>query len=354
MEGNGFINVKDFGALGSGCIMELEATAGSSVFRALEVGDFSVGDTVLLCGGVPRVANAQIYARTDTSPVNPRPEKRRYEVKDELELIGYKGPEAVIYTVDIYPEEPDVIRWTKDNGQSWVEGVPIVNGEATIENGIKLIIHDFEDKEYGCTAVFACESKCEAEILSIDGDKVELSVKATVGERCRLYHSDTRAFQRAVDLAIERGGTVYIPNGEYKLTSSIVIQDAQNVQIIGESGAGVIIRNSDMPFTFSVDNHTSGPCFKVINSGFVTFKSFTMIGSMGFAERMLGGCNKSTKGVEPTKVYGFYYSYTSAIAFRGVERAHVEDVHARRMSGEAFYLCGKGTRLQGERRRLCF
>ena len=166
--------------------------------------------------------------------------------------------------MDIYPEEPDVIRWTKDNGQSWVEGVPIVNGEAAIENGIKLIIHDFEDKKYGCTAVFACESKREAEILSISGNEIELSVVATVGERCRLAHSDSVAFQRAVDLAIERGGTVYIPNGEYKLTSSVVIKDAGNVQIIGESGAGVIIRNSDMPYTFSVDNHTSGPCFKVI------------------------------------------------------------------------------------------
>lgn len=342
MEGNGFINVRDFGALGSGCTVELEATSGSSVFRALDVGDFSVGDTVLLFGGVPRVANSHIYARTDTSAVNPRPPKRRYEVKDELELVGYKGPEAVIYTVDIYPEEPDVIRWTKDNGQSWVEGVPIVNGEAAIENGIKLIIHDFEDKKYGCTAVFACESKRETKILSISGNEIELSVVATVGERCRLAHSDSVAFQRAVDLAIERGGTVYIPNGEYKLTSSVVIKDAENVQIIGESGAGVIIRNSDMPYTFSVDNHTSGPCFKVLNSRNVTFKSFTMIGSMGYAERMLGGCNKSTKGVEPTKVYGFYYSYTSAITFSGVERAHVEDVHARRMSGEAFYSSGAG------------
>ena len=342
MEGNGFINVRDFGALGSGFTAELEADSDSAVFRAKDIGDFKVGDSVLLVGAVPRVANAHIYARTDTSPVNPRPPKRRYSVTDELELIGYKGPVGVIYTIDICPEEPDVIRWTKDNGQSWVEGVPIVDGVAELEGEIKLIIHDFEDKKYGCTAVFACESKREAEILSIDGDKIELSVTATVSEGCRIMHSDTKAFQRAVDLAIEQNSTVYIPNGEYKFTSSVVIKDAENVQIIGESGAGVILRNSDMPYTFSVDNHTSGPCFKVINSRNVTFKSFTMIGSMGFAERALGGCNKSTRGVEPTKVYGFYYSYTSAISFGGVERVLVEDVHARRMSGEAFYSSGAG------------
>lgn len=340
MEISGFINVRDFGALGSGFEAELEATSGSALFRAKDIGDFKVGDSVLLVGSVPRVANAHIYARTDTSPINPRPPKRRYSITDELELIGYKGPEGAIYTIDIYPEEPDIVRWSSDNGQSWVEGVPIVDGEVEIERGIKLRLHDFEDKKYGCTAVFACESKCEAEILSIDGDKIELSVAATVSEGCRIMHSDTGAFQRAVDLAIERRSSVYIPNGEYKLTSSVVIKDAENVQIIGESGAGVILRNSDMPYTFSVDTHTSGPCFKVINSRNVTFKSFTMIGSMGYAERALGGCNKSTKGVEPTKVYGFYYNFTSAMYFGGVERALVEDVHARRMSGEAFYSSG--------------
>ena len=330
-----FYNVKDFGAAGSREKIELTSTAGSNIYIASEIKDFKVGDSILLEGGVPRVINKQIFARTDTSPINPRPEKRRYLINGELEFLGYNGRERETYVIDLCPETPDVVRWSKDNGTSWVENVPIINNEAEID-GCKLIIHDFEDKEYGCTVVFSCISREAGEILSVNGNEIELSITATVSRVCELLHSDSDAIQRAVDLAIENSGTVYIPNGEYRLARTIRITEANGLSIVGESAAGVVIKNGYIIPDTAVDC-TNGPCFRLLDCRDVSIKGVTMIGNMPFAKRHLGGCIKTTRGVEPTKVYGFYFNWTSAMAMRNVERVKIEDCHARNMSGEAFY-----------------
>ena len=330
-----YYNVRDFGAAGSKVKIELTSTSGSKVYFASDIGDFKVGDEVIIDGATPRVVNQQIYARTDTSPINPRPKKRPYRINEELEFIGFNGREQVTYIIDLCPEDPDRVRWTKDNGTSWTENVPIENGEAEID-GCKLVIHDFEDKEYGCTAVFSCLSRERGEILSINGNEIELSITATASHVCELLHSDSDAIQRAVDLAIENCGTVYIPNGEYRLAKSISITEANGLSIVGESASGVVIKNGYI-IPNPADGFTSGPCFRLLNCKNATVKSITMIGNMPFENRHLGGCVKTTKGVEPSKIYGFYYNWTAAIMMSNVERVLIEDCHAKNMSGEAFY-----------------
>ena len=343
---NSYLNVRDFGAKGSDFSTSATATKGSRVFRACEIGDIEVGDSVLVLGAKPRVVNAQLYVRTDTSPVNPRPPKRRYMIGEELELLGYEGGDDEVYVVDMYPEAPGVVRWTKDNGRNWVEDVPVVDGVAELELGRRLVIHEFEDFRYGCTAVFHCTSRTTATVEAISGKEITLSVESDVSGECIISHDDSPAIQSAVDAAIEQRKGVFIPQGRYRISNTVKIFDADSISVIGEEASGVILDNSGALPPTGVDT-PNGACFRVRGSRSVTLKNMTMIGNLGFADRDLAGCIKTTKGVEPSKVYGFYYKYTAAVTMADNEKVLIENCHGRKMSGECFYARSTEARIPG-------
>ena len=340
IDSNSYINVRDYGAKASDFSTRVRSNAGCDLYLTEDTGDIRVGDEMLLTGACPSVVGAQLYVRRDVSSINPRPPKRRFTITDEMELVGYDGSDGdkVVYIIDICPELPGIIRWSRDFGTSWIDNVEIRNGECTLDHGRRLIIRDFEDLAYGCTAVFVCSAQTVCQVVSVQKNGVRLSATATVSADCTLSYSDSAAINNAVCAAISEEKGVYFPGGRYNLTDSVRIKSARNISIIGESSASVILDYSLGDAGDTVDIK-AGHCFKVESCENVLLRGFTMVGNSSFKERAREGCIK-TRGVEPTKVYGFYYRLTAALQVTNVSKMRVEDCHARGMSGEAFYSNG--------------
>ena len=206
-----FLNVRDFGAKASRYTSVIHSAKGSDYYEIDDIGDFEVGDEVYLVGACPGVINKQLYVRRDVSSVNPRPPKRRFMISDEIEFYGYDGEDSdfVVYIVDMCPEMPGIIRWSRDFGRSWTDNVPIIDRKAELDLGRYLIINDFEDYRFGCTAVFVCSARSVSRILEIKGKCVRLSLTASRTAECTIAHSDSFGIQSAVDEAIENNKNVY-------------------------------------------------------------------------------------------------------------------------------------------------
>jgi hypothetical protein len=272
-------------------------------------------------------------------------------ISDEIEFCGYDGEDSdfVVYVVDMCPEMPGIIRWSRDFGRSWTDNVPIIDKKAELDLGRYLIINDFEDYRFGCTAVFVCSSRSVARIIEISGRSIRLSLTASRSAECTIAHSDSFGIQSAVDEAIRSDKNVYFPSGTYRLTNSTFINRARSITLEGESAASVILDDSIAGLDGTLDM-LGGVCFSVSDSDEVNIRNFTMIGNCSFADRDIAGCIK-TRGVEPSKVYGFYYMRTNALQSCNVERLYVENCHARKMSAECFYAKGAPRTVENEPER---
>ena len=88
-------------------------------------------------------------------------------------------------------------------------------------------------------------------VNNIDNGYINVKAYGAVGDGVT---DDTQAFASAISQLGVKGNTVFIPNGVYKLTKTLVIKKS-NVSIIGESMYGTILtRQTDYGNTFTVDN----------------------------------------------------------------------------------------------------
>ena len=223
-----FLNARDFGAKGSDFTTKIKATAGSNVIEVENIGDFEVGDEIVATNCFVNFPLQALFERIDSSPINTRKWIHNQPVGDRILLDGYDGSQGTwkIYMFDFSPDEKDVFRWTDDNARTWHENIKICDGFTDIENGVRIKIGEFKEREYGCTAVFVCDNKMVAVIEKIEGNKIYLSESANVTAQGELMHSDTLGIQKAVDAAIRDGKSVFLPNGEYTLAYSINVFDA--------------------------------------------------------------------------------------------------------------------------------
>ncbi|MBR5307410.1 MAG: hypothetical protein IKU43_01450 [Clostridia bacterium] len=330
------LNARDFGAKGSVFTSKMTATAGSNVITVENIGDFEVGDEVVVTKCFINFPAKVLFERKDTSPVNPRKWVHNQPIGDRIEFFGYDGSQGswAVYYLDFDPDAPNVLRWTKDFGRSWTENVKIVDGFADIEMGIRVKIGNFKELEHGCTAAFVCDDKMIAVIERIDGNKVYLSETANMSADGEIMHSDTLAIQKAIDSAVQNKKGVFLPNGRYTLSHSLVIENAGGFTFEGESGVDTVIENK---FGHIGIEKEGGSCFVIRNNGYVELKNLFMTGNLGFDDRDMAGCLKMKGG---DSVWGFYLMKTNATCLMNNESVYIENCHARRMSAECFYASG--------------
>ena len=117
------LNARDFGAKGSVFTSKMTATAGSNVITVENIGDFEVGDEVVVTKCFINFPAKVFFERKDTSPVNPRKWVHNQPIGDRIEFFGYDGSQGswAVYYLDFDPDAPNVLRWTKDFGRSWTE-----------------------------------------------------------------------------------------------------------------------------------------------------------------------------------------------------------------------------------------
>lgn len=328
------LNAKDYGA--SGSIFEANATTKKGCFEVTldNIGDFSAGDEVILSDGYSHHACEMFMDRRDNSPTSPRPWQHGVPLDGRVELRGTPRGEWVAYFIDLYPEEPDVFRWTKDYGRTWHENIPITNGWIDLDGEVEVKIGSFAEREWGCTAIIVCTTRLIATIESISGNTVRLSKEANQNSKCKMRHSDSAAIQRAIDAALKENKGVFLPNGRYRLTSSLIIKDAESFTFEGESSVSTILDNS----LGAVGAETEvGSCFYVERGKEVNIKNLFMIGCAGFEER--DQCaNLFPRGGD--SVWAFYFHKSNATCIVDTERVYIENCHARRMSAECFYAMG--------------
>ena len=117
------LNARDFGASGSLFESVAKTVGGSDKIELSDIGDFSVGDEVILSGGSPHHVCEMFMDRRDNSPKNPRKWQHASPLNNRVELRGAPSGEWVADFIDLYPEEPGVFRWTKDYGRNWNENI---------------------------------------------------------------------------------------------------------------------------------------------------------------------------------------------------------------------------------------
>lgn len=333
-----FLNAKDFGASGSLFETRAVTVAGSNVITVEDVGDFAVGQEVLLNRGFQRHVCEVFMDRKDTSPVNRRPWKFGHKLEGRLELFGTADEEWAIYVLDFDPTTPNILRWTKDLSRTWHENVPITEEPIDLDGKISVKVNDFPERAWGATAIVVFSSRLIATIERIEGNKLYLSEVANESVSCDMRHSDSRAIQNAIDAAIAEGKGVFLPNGRYRLTSTLYIRDFTSFTFEGESGYGTILDNS--LGAVGVEK-ADGSCFAVEGGKEFTLRNLFMIGGGGFAETDQYG-NLPVKG--GSSVFGFYFNKSNATYINSTERVYIENCHARRMSAECFYAITNGKR----------
>lgn len=333
-----FLNARDFGAAGSQYKTEVQTVAGSNLVTVRDIGDFQVGDEVILSKCNVHFRTKVLFERRDTSPVNRRPWKHNQPLGDRIELEGYDGSQGcwVVYYIDIAPEKPGTFRWSNDFGTIWHEDIPLTEGWIPLEGTIRVKINSFKEREYGCTAAFVCTDRLVTVIEKIEGNQLHLAAPAnrtTIGE---ISHSDTLALQRAIDTAVAEKKNLFLPNGTYKLTGSLHINHATSFTLEGESAGNTVIDNS---FGNIGVEQQEGSCFYINEGEEVNIKNLSMFGGSKWTERNQMGLVGALGG---SSVWGFYLKKSNATCTHQTKRVYIENCHARNMSAECFYSAGVG------------
>lgn len=157
-----------------------------------------------------------------------------------------------------------------------------------------------------------------ARLDAIDAEIENRIQKGTIGVNVRDYGAvgdgvadDTAAFNAALaDLVNGGGGTFYMPHGNYKINSKILI-DITNTK--PSEGKGISIRGDNMNTTV-VTNAGVDFAFEIIN----TEMSSEGLNSYFHAENfMIQGAHASAKGI---KMMGFSQSALENVVLKGLEK----------------------------------
>jgi len=322
----GWLNVRDCGASGSSFDTVASATAGSPQIAVRDVGDFKVGQGVMVSKASPRIMEGKLWG--------PRREYARSKpVGDLVQLRGYDGGAGswVVYVLDFPAGSSNAFRWTDDLGRTWHEKLPITGDWQSLGGGVEARIckHDWES---GYTATFIARDQLVSTIEKIEGNLVTLKEAATRSTtNAVVRHCDDAALQAAVDLAIRERRHVHFPAGHYRLAKGIRVENATVITLEGQSSVDTVLDISE----------GEGACFALKGGTEVTLRNLRMTGHMGFEGRDQAGIMRTRGG---TAVWGFYFKHCNAVGISNTERVLVQNCHAERMSAECFYSAGRSRR----------
>jgi len=331
-DGADLLNARDCGASGSKFETTAATADGSNQITVKNVGDFKVGQGVMVSKCNIRYSRTQLWG-TGEPYYNSKP------LENSVEVRGYDGSTGswVIYILDIEPSATPAFRWTDDLGRTWQPKVPITHDWQPLSGGVEVKLNK-RDWENGYVIAFGARDQLVSRIEKIEGNVLTLKDAAnrTVKDAV-VRHNDTLALQAAVDQALKEKRGIHVPAGHYRLAHSIRVNKAAAIAIEGASAVDTLLDISE----------GEGACFTLSGGTEVTLRNFRMTGFMGFDERDKAGYI-NTRG--STYIWGFGLKHCNAVTISGTERVLVENCHASRMSGECFVSGGpsRGTVKPGQ------
>ncbi|MEW6354975.1 MAG: hypothetical protein AB1696_01500 [Planctomycetota bacterium] len=311
-----WLNVRDLGASGSAFETTATTTAGSNQIAVKDVGDFQVGQGVMVSK-----CNVRYEAGMVRGPGEPYLEHR--PMKGLVELRGFDGSggDWLVFLLDIDGDNPLTFRWSDDLCRTWKAAkLPVTYDWQKLSGGLEVKFNRWEWKP-GHFAHFSARTQLVSTIEKIEGKTLTLKHPAnrTVTDAV-VRHCDDQAIQAAIDRAVKEKRNVHVPVGHYRLSQSLRVWDA-DICIEGASGVDTLMDITD----------GAGAVFHLRHGTDVTIRNFRMIGHTPLSEKpatlhTATGFNFWCCAMKPC----------SAVNISATERVLVENVHASHMASECF------------------
>lgn len=313
-----WLNAQDCGASGSKYATTAKTTAGSNQITVADVGDFKVGQGVMVSKSNIRYTPTLMWGTGERY-------KNMKKVDGSVEVRGYDGTAGswLVYVIDIEPSTTPAFRWSDDLGRTWQPKQPITHDWQKLNGGVEVRLNK-RDWESGYVISFGARDQLISRIEKIEGKVLTLADAAnrTVADAV-VRHNDTLALQEAVNRALKEKRKLYIPSGHYRLAHGIEIKRPESITIDGANAENTVLDISE----------GEGRCLTLIDGTEAIIRNLRFVGFMGFDERDKAG-ELRTRG--STAVWGFFLRPCHAMDIVNTRRVLVENCHASRMSGECF------------------
>lgn len=316
-----WLDVRSFGASGSKFETKGSTTAGSRQISVEDVGDFKVGQGVMVSDCNPRYIKQELWGpRGVVLPVI----GRDYPLGDKGAIRGYDGTQGewLVLILDV-PQGSTTFRCSEDIARTWQPATPITGEWQSLRDGIEVRFNEHDWKK-GYTVVFVARSLLVTAIEKIEGNVITVQDAPTrTVKDAVVRHCDDRALQAAIDRAIQTNHNVYVPSGHYRLSQGLRVADAEGITIEGQSGVGTVLDISE----------GEGACVTMSEGKEVTLRNFTMVGHSGFDRRDQCGFIRMRGS---SYFWGFAAKDCNATTINGTQRVLIENCHGRRMAAECF------------------
>jgi hypothetical protein len=321
----GWLNVMEAGASGSKFQTGATLTAGSKEITVADVGDFRVGQGVMISRADIKISKGTLWG--------PRAKYAASKaLGDTVQIRGYDGSLGswTVYLLDIDGSNPATFRWSDDLARTWKQTkVPVTGDWQPLNGGTEVKFGDL-DWDSGYAVTFSARDQLVSVIEKVEGKTITVRDAPTRSATdAVMRHNDTEALQAAIDRGLKEKRNVYFPAGWYMLARSLNVVNSQGLTIQGVNGVDPVLDISE----------GEGACFSLRDGKEVTLRNFRMLGNTGFDARDQAGylpCQGAGG------VWGFYLKPCHGMMVANTERVLVENCHASKMSGECFYSGGRG------------
>lgn len=324
--GGQWLSARDFGASGSDFQTTAKTTAGSNVIEVAEVGDFEVGQGVMVSRAFVRYVDAKLWGPT----MRDRPDL----TPEIAELRGYDGSSGSwnVFVIEVTPGDPPTFRWTDDLALNWHDGGAVSGDWQPLSGGTEIKINKRDWGEVGHLITFSARDQLISVIEKIEGNTITLRDPANrSAEDAVVRHNDTAALQAALDAAVAGRRSLFIPIGHYMISSGLTITDPASIEVRGESSLETVLDISE----------GTGSCLRLVNGQEVTLRNLRFVGHSGVdVRRQMGSIPTRTA----QQLWGFYLKHCNAVGISNTTRVLVENCHATKMSAECFYSAGRARR----------
>ena len=315
-----WFNVRDFGASGSEFEAIASTTAGSNQIVVKDIGDFKVGQGVMVSKCNVRYEGA--YVRGPGEPY-----KDVQPLKGQLEFRGFDGSggDWLVFLLDIDGKDPLTFRWSDDLCRTWKgTKVPVTYDWQKLSGGLEAKFNKWEWQP-GHFAHFSARTQLVSTIEEIAGNTLTLKHPANkTVTNAVVRHCDDQAIQVAINQAVRKKRNLHMPAGHYRLSKSLYVQNAA-IRIEGASGEHTIMDITD----------GQGAIFALRGGKEVTLRNFNMVGHTPLSQK--------PATLHTATGYNFWccaMKPCGAVNIGATERVLVENVHARHMASECFVSSG--------------
>lgn len=326
---SGWFNVKDLGASGSTFETTASTTAGSKLVTVADAGDFRPGQGVILAKCQPRLINATLWG----------PKRYAHQpLGDAAEIRSREDVPAgnTVFILDVVPGAKPAFRCC-DDLRTWKDAVPITHDWQPLSHGVEVRFARRDWSQGGTVTFTACDQLVTV-IEKIEGRVVTLrDAPQRTARLAAVRHCDHEALQAAIDRAVGEKRNLFFPPGFYRLARGLVVTGASAITLEGASGVDTVFDISEGEAPISPQGE--GACFKLVRGAEVTLRNLRMVGPAGFNE---ADKSNSMRLLGAEMVWRFWLRQSSAVTIYGTQRVLVENCHASRMTGEAFYSSSGG------------